>query len=270
MPWKTTTQKFCLFPSLDCDKRMIEYLSHQLYMQRGRVSGLKASLQEKEEIVEQAKRHAYLAEISLKTNQYKTSRSSENSTRLENKLTMAKASTVSAKSTLESIQKTHAIEIAKQKMEYTSKQTLCQNEVELLTKELRATKTDHAAEILRFKHKLHVSEEQHHTEMEKIQENLRKVEDSYTSDMTKMLDALENAGVDSSQKELEEEVEKLRERIENLALARHVEKRVLLESLCKKCKVLYEEHLDISGRSTRLRLGGFHRSMGSKEISTEV
>lgn len=219
--------------------KMIEYLSKQLYMQRGRTSNLKAELAEERKEDNRQNTHTDSVEAALAANKLELYRLRETSMRMENQLNEFKSEKATTRMMLKTIQEEHRVEKSNHERELAKAKGSHAEELDSLKAEIYDMKRAHEEEATRMKLEMKATEEKHNVEVSRLKEEIQRSEDDYEDDVAKVLDALQIAHEEDTQRRKPaDNEEELKKRLSFLEQSYESELKDLKGILCPKCKMI--------------------------------
>jgi len=252
---------------------MIEYLSKQLYMQRGRTSNIKAELAEERQGDGRLSRRNESVEAALAANKLEVSRLRNTSMRMESQLREFKTEKASTRLLLKSIQEDHKEEKSKHEKEINKAKGSHSEEIDNLRASVNDMQKVHTDELTKLKNETEANEAKHKAELAKLKEEKMKSEEDYEDDVAKVLDALQIAHEqDSQRRKPADDEEELKKRIEFLEESYESELKELKDSLCPRCTMICQDRGIMTSPETQrnLSLGSLSRMGGSRNLSSAL
>uniref|UniRef100_A0A7R9WLR8 Uncharacterized protein n=1 Tax=Pseudictyota dubia TaxID=2749911 RepID=A0A7R9WLR8_9STRA len=199
------------------------------------------------------------------------SRLRKTSTVLETQLQEFKADKNNIRLSLKTIQEDHQRERETHERELAKAKSSHAEEIDMLKAEIYDLKKEHDEEVNELKSTLTESEENHKTEIKRLKADIEQSEDDYEDDVMKVLDALQMAHEEDTQRRKPaENEEELKKRLEFLEKSYESEIAELKANLCPKCKKLVERRGLMSSPDFQRSMGSLSRSMGSRNLGFDV
>eukprot|EP00568_Trieres_chinensis_P017152 CAMPEP_0183321868 /NCGR_PEP_ID=MMETSP0160_2-20130417/70039_1 /TAXON_ID=2839 ORGANISM="Odontella Sinensis, Strain Grunow 1884" /NCGR_SAMPLE_ID=MMETSP0160_2 /ASSEMBLY_ACC=CAM_ASM_000250 /LENGTH=568 /DNA_ID=CAMNT_0025488893 /DNA_START=177 /DNA_END=1880 /DNA_ORIENTATION=- len=213
--------------------KMIEYLSRQLYSQRGRVSYLKTELTKTREKDGILTVHAGSVDAALAANKLEVQKLRRTSVNLTKQLNEYKSDKKGAREALKEMQDIYITEMHEQESRYEQMETSMREEIEELKEDIEFMSKEHAKEVAHLKNEALSAKSEHREEVTQLRGELQKMEESHEEDMEKMLIALEAAQEEDKE---ETQVRELNQCIETMISTHESQIEEWRSVVCENCQ----------------------------------